>query len=94
MLADKGSPPQAGGTPTASGAGIQVPVRRQRGGRELDEATLGWNAYINAHRAPVERSISVLKVRWRALKHVTLDPARIGAMAAAALVLTRTEKGY
>ena len=41
VLGDKGSPPQAGGTPTASGAGIRVPVRRQRGGRELDPATQG-----------------------------------------------------
>ena len=86
MLADKGY--------TASGAGIRVPARRQRGGRELDPATLGWNAYINAHRAPVERAIAVLKVRWKALRHVTLDPGRIGALAAAALVLTRTEKAY
>ena len=86
VLADKGY--------TASGAGIRMPTRRPRGGHELDPATRGWNAYINAYRAPVERSISVLKVRWRALKHVTLDPSRIGALAAAALVLTRTEKAY
>ena len=36
----------------------------------------------------------MFKIRWRALKHVTLDPGRIGAMAAAALALTRTEKDY
>ena len=59
-----------------------------------EKALLGWNAYVNAHRAPVERSISVLKVRWRALKHVTLDPSRIGALIAAVLMLTRTEKAY
>lgn len=43
---------------------------------------------------PVERAIAVLKVRWRALKHVTFDPMRIGTMTAAAPVLTRTEKSY
>lgn len=86
VLADKGY--------TSAGAGIRVPVRRRRGGRDLDPATTGWNSYINTYRAPVERAISVLKIRWRALKHVTLDPQRVGAMAAAALVLTRMEKAY
>jgi len=86
VLADKGY--------TGSGAGIRVPVRRQRGGRELAPATLGWNAYINAHRAPVERAIAVLKVGWKALEHVSLCPQRIGAIVAAALVLTRWQKSY
>lgn len=86
MLADKGY--------TASGAGIRVPARRQRGGRELDPATQGWNAYTGAYRAPVKRAIAVLKVRWKALRYVTLDPGRIGNLVAAALVLTRTEKAY
>lgn len=85
-LADKGY--------TGAGAGIRVPVRRPRGTQVLAPATRGWNSYINTYRAPVERAIATLKVRWRALKHVTLDPGRIGDITAAALVLTRTEQGY
>lgn len=86
VLADKGY--------TGTGMGIRVPARRPRGRQVLNEATRSWNSYINTYRAPVERAIAVLKVRWRALKHVTLDPNRIGDITAAALVLTRTEKAY
>lgn len=86
VLADKGY--------TGSGAGIYVPARRPRGRHDLDAATLGWNAYINAYRAPVERSIAVLKTGWKTLEHITLCPQRIGAIAAGALVLTRWQKAY
>ncbi|MFD0210160.1 hypothetical protein ACFVH9_13750 [Streptomyces hirsutus] len=34
-----------------------------------------------------ERTAAELKERWRALKHVTLSPSRIGDIARAALVL-------
>lgn len=86
VLADKGY--------TGSGAGIYVPARRPRGRHDLDAATSGWNAYINAHRAPVERAIAVLKIGWKALEHISLCPQRIGAIAAGALVLTRWQKAY
>jgi hypothetical protein len=38
-------------------------------------------------RALGERTAAELKERWRALKHVTLSPSRIGDIARAALVL-------
>ncbi|MER6944575.1 hypothetical protein ABT294_11195 [Nonomuraea sp. NPDC000554] len=39
-------------------------------------------------RALGERTAAELKGRWRALKHVTLSPSRIGDIARAALVLS------
>ena len=43
-------------------------------------------------RAEGERGIALLKTRWKALRHVRLCPQRIGAIAAAALVLTIAER--
>lgn len=85
-LADKGY--------TGTGTGIRVPVRRPGGHQVLDATTRAWNSYINAYPAPVERSIATLKVRWKALRHVSLNPNRIGAITAAALVLTHLENRY
>ncbi len=86
VLADKGY--------TGAGAGVRAPVRRPAGNHGFDDATRGWNYYINSCRAPVERGIAVLKVRWRALLRVSLCPQRIGDVAAAALVLTHYERRY
>jgi hypothetical protein len=47
---------------------------------------------INALRAPAERANALLKSTWRALRRITLDPWRIGAVTAAALVLLHLQK--
>ncbi len=86
VLADKGY--------TGAGAGIRVPVRRPGGGQVLDASTRGWNSYVNADRAFVEHGIAHLKVRWRALRHVSLCPWRISAITATALVLSIWENRY
>jgi len=79
-----------------AGAGIRTPYPRPPGvARDaLHPATLGWNSYVNTHRAPVERAIATLKVHWATLRRVTLDPSRIGDITAAALVLHRHENSY
>jgi len=51
-----------------------------------------YNQLITALRAPAERGNALLG-RWRALDRVTLCPQRIGAIAAAALVLTSLDRG-
>jgi hypothetical protein len=80
-LADKGY--------TGAGIGIHVPVRRPR--RQSEQAlhadTRTTNALIRDLRALGERTAAELKERWRALKHVTLSPSRIGDIARAALIL-------
>lgn len=87
-LADKGY--------AHTGAGIRTPYPRRRGvpHAAVHPATLGWNAYVNSARAAVERAIATLKVRWAALRRVTLNPWRIGDITAAALVLHRQEHAY
>jgi hypothetical protein len=82
-LADKGY--------TGAGVGIHVPIKHQPGGvLHIDNRC--YNQLINALRAPAERGNALLG-RWRALDRVTLCPQRIGAIAAAALVLTSLDRG-
>jgi hypothetical protein len=38
-----------------------------------------------------ERGFALMKGRWTALQHVTVDPGQIGDIAKAALVLTQIE---
>lgn len=87
-LADKGY--------AYTGSGIRTPYLRRPGVRSdaVHPATSGWNSYVNSVRAAVERAIASLKVRWRTLRHITLDPNRIGDTTAAALVLHRHEHAY
>jgi hypothetical protein len=72
---------------TGAGIGVHVPVRHQPDG-PLHTNNRCYNALITALRAPTERDNALLG-RWRALDRVTVCPQRIGAIAAAALVLTR-----
>jgi hypothetical protein len=80
-LADKGY--------IGAGIGIRVPVRRPKGKSEqaLHADTRTTNTLIRDLRALGERAAAELKERWRALKHVSLSPSRIGDIARAALVL-------
>ena len=83
VLADKGY--------TGAGLGIHVPIKRQPDG-PLHTDNRCYNQLITALRAPTERGNAMLG-RWRALDRVTLCPQRIGAIAAAALVLTSLDRG-
>jgi len=88
-------PATAAGLPTltdkgyvGAGIGIQVPVK----GRNLATDDRTRNILINALRAPAERANALLKRTWKALERVTLDPWRIGAITAAALVLLHLQR--
>jgi hypothetical protein len=88
-------PAAAAGLPTptdqgypGAGIGIQVPIK----GDKPATANQTRNAIINTLRAPAERANALLKSTWRALRRVTLDPWRIGAITAAALVLPQPQK--
>jgi DDE superfamily endonuclease len=83
VLADKGY--------TGAGLGIHVPLKRHPDG-PLHTDNRCYNQLITALRAPTERGNALLG-RWRALDRVTLCPQRIGAIAAAALVLTSLDRG-
>ena len=73
---------------TGAGIGIQVPTN----GDKPATANQTRNAIINTLRAPAERANALLKSTRRALRRVTLDPRRIGAITAAALVLLQLQK--
>ena len=83
VLADKGY--------TGAGVGVHVPVRHHPDG-PLHTDNRCYNRLITALRAPAERGHALLG-RWRALDRVTVSPQRIGAIAAAALVLTSLDRG-
>jgi hypothetical protein len=83
VLADKGY--------TGAGVGIRVPIKQQPGG-PLHVDNRCYNQLITGLRAPAERGNALLG-RWRALDRVTLCPHRIGAIVAAALVLTSLDRG-
>jgi DDE superfamily endonuclease len=79
-LADKGY--------HGAGIGVHTPAK----GARLAPSTLTRNQLLTRLRAEGERGIVLLKTRWKALRHVRLCPQRIGAIAAAALVLTTAER--
>ena len=83
MLADKGY--------TGAGVGIHVPVKQHPDG-PLHTDNRCYNQLITTLRAPAERGNALLG-RWRALDRVTVSPHRIGAIVAAALVLTSLDRG-
>lgn len=85
ILADKGY--------IGAGIGVHVPIRRPAGGQALAADTRTRNLALCALRGVAERGNALLKTRWRTLQHVTLDPRRISAITAAALVLTSLERG-
>ena len=72
-----------------AGIGILMPTK----GRDLAVDNQTRNTIIAALRAPAERGNALLKQTWRALRHITLDPARITAITAAALVLLHLQRG-
>lgn len=71
-----------------AGIGIQVPTK----GRNLHHDQQARNTLISALRAPAERANALLKRTWKALERITLDPWRIGAITAAALVLLHLQR--
>ena len=79
-LADKGY--------DGAGIGIHTPTK----GGNLAPSTACRSQLLTRLRAEGERGIALLKTRWKALRRIRLCPQRIGAIVAAALVLTTAER--
>jgi hypothetical protein len=79
-LADKGY--------DGAGIGIHTPAK----GANLAPSSACRNQLLTRLRAEGERGIALLKTRWKALNRIRLCPQRIGAIVAAALVLTSAER--
>jgi len=81
----------ADGGYTPAGHGIHTPVKRPRGGPDLDISAQARNMLLRSLRCLGERGFALLKQRWQTLQHVTASPGKIGQIAKAALVLTLFE---
>lgn len=86
--AAKGLPTLADKGYAGAGIGTHTPIK----GHNLDRGTRTTNRLLRALRAPAERANAIPK-HYRALRHITLDPARIGAIVAAALVIATMTRG-
>ena len=73
-------------------ATFTLPIKKPKGAKLTDEhKQLNW---LQAHaRARAEQANAVLKMTFKALRHVSLDPGMIGMIVAAALVLLHVEHG-
>ncbi|MFE8986856.1 transposase family protein [Streptomyces collinus] len=75
-----------------AGDGFRHPVKKPKGG-ELDDAQQTFNSVIRGVHAVAERANARLKVTFKALRRVSLDPSGITRIARAALVLLQLEHG-
>ena len=84
-------PVLADGGYEGAGHGVYTPVRKPKDGYELDPDTRTYNRLLRGLRCLGERGFALLVGRWKALRHVTMSPRRMIALARAALVLTHLE---
>jgi hypothetical protein len=75
-----------------AGPALRMPVKKLKG-VELSEAHKQYNLIVRGVHAVAERANSLLKTTFKALRHVSVCPWRIGAIAKAALVLLYLEHG-
>jgi DDE superfamily endonuclease len=69
---------------------VRVPVKNTKG-KKLTDDQKTYNKLIRGMRGIGERANALLIMRFKALGRVSLDPYRIGAITAAALVLLHHE---
>jgi hypothetical protein len=75
-----------------AGIGVFTPVK-QPAGQVLDLDNRTYNALLRGLRCLGERGFALLTGRWRALRHFTASPRKIGDIVKAALTLTHFEHG-
>jgi hypothetical protein len=75
-----------------TGPGIHTPIKLPpTGGGHLTTDHQTHNQLLRSLRAPGERGFALLTQRWKALRHSTCSPSRIGTRVQAALALTHYE---
>ena len=77
-----------------AGHGIKTPTKKRHHQPELALPNQTINQLLRSLRAPGERGFAILTSRWKALRHTTISPSRIGDIVAAALHLTHFEYRY
>mgnify|MGYP001224204251 FL=1 len=73
-------------------AAMRHPIKKPAGS-ELTDDQKTYNQLIRGVHGVAERANSLLKTTFKALRRVSLDPWRIGAITRAALVLLQLEHG-
>jgi hypothetical protein len=63
-----------------AGIGVHTPIKQPAGGQVLDADNRTYNALLRGLRYLGERGFAVLTGRWRALRHLTAGPRKIGAI--------------
>ncbi|MFV2106754.1 transposase family protein [Micromonospora sp. LOL_015] len=63
-------------------------------GNRLAPDNRAYNRLLRGLRGHGERGFAILTGRWKALRHITASPRRIGDIVAAALHLTHFEYKY
>jgi len=86
-------PTLADGGYEGTGIGVFTPVKQPAGDQVLDVDNRTYNALLRGLRCLGERGFALLTGRWRALRHITTSPRKIGDITQAALVLTHFEHG-
>jgi hypothetical protein len=76
-----------------AGIGVFTPVKQPTKGQVHDVDTRTYNALLRGLRCLGERGFALLTGRWRALRHFTISPRKIGDIVKAALTLTHFEHG-
>ncbi len=84
-------PVLADGGYAGAGEGVWVPVPRPKDGSELSDDILAYNKILRGLRTQGERGFALMFMRWKALRHVTMSPRRIGDLMRVAVVLTQFE---
>jgi hypothetical protein len=77
-----------------AGIGVHTPVKQPAGNQVLDINTRTRNTLLRGLRCLGERGFALLTGRWRALRHFTTSPSKIGTIVQAALILTQFEHGH
>jgi hypothetical protein len=86
-------PTLADGGYDGAGIGVPKPVKQPGDGQTLDADNRAYNALLRGLRCLGERGFVLLTGRWRALRHFTTSPRKIGRIVKAALTLTHFEHG-
>jgi len=77
-----------------AGQGVKTPVKQPADGSRLAPDNRAYNRLLRGLRGHGERGFAILTGRWKALRHITASPRRIGDIVAAALHLTHFEYKY
>jgi hypothetical protein len=78
----------------SAGHGIKTPVKQPADGSRLAPGNRSYNRLLRGLRWQGERGFAILTGRWKALRHTTVSPRRIGDIVTAALHLTHFEYKY